>query len=321
MAIPANDMSQRLAATVNHLRMVQISCAEDDQEKRSAYLQDILRRSVESVLPEQRRDFLGAVKNRFPSWDTTSAPASPQDADAALGEDTPESLAARLVDFAQFLDDEEREAVATKLRSGGFGTQEAEPAPAAATPGDPVVLPERTQKALQHLMRELGTDRLDLTRLVKLVALLATYAGNSDQVLWNTWRTVAPRSAIRRPCDLRKNMASYVAGSKDVSGVDLKNHVDRLRRLTAAVIAATGQVGTRLSRQHLAKLAPTEIEAHVKREGGGLLASHEYKCWNRYLKLANEISEEHIEHAVKQSVAEFTESLMRQSAEHAEARA
>ena len=126
-------------------------------------------------------------------------------------------------------------------------------------------------------------------------------------------RTIAPRSTYRRSSELRKLMADYARGDRAVGGLDVKGAVDRLRVLTASLIAAVGQAGAQFARSQMAALAPDQIEAQVSREGGSLLTAREVRCWNLYKKLASDLTEENVEHAIKQIIKERAESLLNSS--------
>jgi hypothetical protein len=315
VSVTADDLVRRAAAAANQLRMVQISFADEPADKRQGYMCDAVEQAAAKVLPEQRAEFLKALAEHFPLLESSFPAQAETPAPAEPGTDeSPEELVERFLELAQFMEEEEREALVARLQKEGLAPPSRPGAARLESSAEGLSLPEPAEKALQYLMRRLGVEKLNLTRVLKLMVLLVDQAGGSDTLVWNTWRVVAPDSSIRRPCDLRKEMARYVSGDRDISGVEMKKDFEILRKLMAALIAAVGQVGNQFARSHLARFSPEAIETHVEMEGGGLLSSREVKYWGRFVELSRELNSNHVEHAVKQSIANYTESLMKKSA-------
>ena len=86
-----------------------------------------------------------------------------------------------------------------------------------------------------------------------------------DQVVWTTWRTIAPKSQIRRPAGLIKNMARFAAADPDVPRGQVSQELERLRQLVAAVVAAIGNAGRQFAHNYATKFSPTEIEGLAAR--------------------------------------------------------
>jgi len=295
--------------------MIQISFADEPSDKRRNYMREAVERAAGKVLPEQRPAFLEALSEHFPLLESSlPAPAAEPGPVVPEVEESPGELVERFLELAQLMEGEEREALVARLQEEGLAPAGRPEGTRLESSTEGLSLPEPAEKALQYLMRRLGTDKLDITRTLKLMVLLVDQAGGSDTLIWNTWRLVSPDSGFRRPCDLRKEMARYVGGDRDVSGVEMKQHFETLRRLMAALIAAVGQVGNQFARSHLARFSPEAIETHVEMEGGGLLSSREVKYWGRFVELSRELDASHIEHAVRQAIANYTESLMKKSA-------
>ncbi len=315
VSVTTDDLARQAAAVANQLRMVQISFADEPAEKRREYMREAVEQAAAKVLPDQRPEFLDVLAGHFPllesSFPTEEEPPAPSGPEV---EESPEELVERFLELAQFMEGEEREALVARLQKEGLAPSAPSSAARLESSADGLSLPEPAEKALQYLMRRLGVEKLNLTRVLKLMVLLVDQAGGSDTLMWNTWRVVAPDSGIRRPCDLRKEMARYVSGDRDVSGMEMKKDFETLRKLMAALIAAVGQVGNQFARGHLARFSPEAIETHVEMEGGGLLSSREVKYWGRFVELSRELNSNHIEHAIKQSIASYTESLMKKSA-------
>ena len=324
MNVTINEFDRRVTDVAAQLRTVQISFADDGADRRTEYLAEVLERALQGVLPDERTDFLRRLRERFPVWEESVAapggpPVVPAPAPAlapvSADEASPAELAERLIAAVRPLSGEARAEIVARLRAAGVVPAEADSASdahAAASFGD-AALPAQAQEALQYLMKQLEIDELDLVRTVKLMMLTFEYVAGSDQLVWRTWRTIAPRSTYRRSSELRKLMADYARGDRAVGGLDVKGAVDRLRVLTASLIAAVGQAGAQFARSQMAALAPDQIEAQVSREGGSLLTAREVRCWNLYKKLASDLTEENVEHAIKQIIKERAESLLNSS--------
>lgn len=314
MNATTTDLAQSAAAAANQLRMVQISFADEPAEKRRNYMLEAVEQAASKVLPEQRPAFLEALAGHFPLLESSLPAAAETESPEPRAEESPEELIERFLELVQLMEGEQREAVMAKLQKEGLVPSAESGGARLDSSTEGLSLPEPAEKALQYLMRRLGVDKLDLTRTLKLMVLLVDQAGGSDTLTWNTWRVVAPESAYRRPCDLRKEMAKYVSGEREVTGVEMKKNFEALRRLMAALIAGVGQVGNQFARSHLARFSPEAIETHVEMEGGGLLSTREVKYWARFVELSRELDPNHIEHAIKQAMASYTESLMKKSA-------
>lgn len=294
-----------------------------------AYLGEIIDQAVSLVLPDQRPEFLDALERRFPCIDAAKegiaspkAPAVP-DTSAALEaavEDDLDDLAERLAEALESTDDQTRQRILSKFEAIGLASDS--PGGRDTSPdaqGDAPGLSDRAHQAFVYAMRRLGIKGIDMTRTAKLLVLLMEHLRGVDQLTWSTWRTIAPRSELRRPCDLRKEATRYLNGDRDVSGAELRRHVEALRKLSAAMTAGVGQAGSQFARKHLLKFAPEEIEARAN-PGGGLLANREYKSWNLYVEMSRDLGEDAIEHAIKEAIVGYTESLLEKSAaqDHAE---
>ena len=309
----AGNTAQRVISTAQKLRMAQISFAEEDAEQRGEYLEELIGHDLESVFPEERKGYLQALQRHFPCLDCTLEPgAAPASEEPALSEATLDMVVDRLMQLVEGLEDDERGDVLKILEEAGLSLAAGEEASQAE--GD-VSLPKRVDEAVQYLLRQLGMDKLDLARTVKLVTLLVQFTGSADDVVWKTWRTVAPRSSTRRPFDLQKEMHRYITGDRSVSGINLMHQIDGLKKMMASMIAGVGQAGATFSRAYMSKYSPQSIEAQIEKKGGGLLSSQEYKCWNRYVEVAAGLTEDAIEHEIKEAIAKYTEYLLKQSQE------
>ena len=316
--VNGNGLDLPLELAARKLKMVQISFSEESAEKRRKYLAETLGQIMESVLPDQRMAFLEALEKRFPTLATTAtprplpAPKPPEPAPSAPPPpETPEKLVDRLLAMSALMDEEERERLRQRLAEGRMLASPSRTSADSSRGMGDGTLPRRMQEAMQHAMRELEISKLDPSRMIKLMLMLVAYVGQTDPMIWNTWRTIAPQTDLRRPCNMQKEMGRYLSGDKEISGVELKANMDIMQKLLASLIAATGQLGSLLARQYLARFQPLEIQAQANREGSNLLVSLESRCWNRYMKMARDLEEDMVEHAVKEVMAQYAESMMK----------
>jgi hypothetical protein len=146
-------------------------------------------------------------------------------------------------------------------------------------------------------------------RTLELAAELADFGSRLDQLAWNTWRTINPRSRVRRPGELLKTMARFVQGDQDVGRGQVKQDIEALRRLIAALISSVNQAGRQFAQKHVEKYAPTEIEASA-RPGKKMLEAIEVACWRKYIELAGQMDAASIEGELLLAIASYAEPLI-----------
>jgi hypothetical protein len=318
MSAPTDEILRAAATAAAKLRVVQASFADQPPEKRVEFLEDALHQSAQQIVPDQRPAFLAALKREFPAGFKAAPTPAPSAAPVAAASKpaSAEELADQLLRAAQNLPEDERKALIIRLQRGGLTVQQSaqrgeDPRSMPSSgPGGGRAVPDKAQQALQYLMRKLEIADLDITRVVKLMLWLIEYAGGNDAVIWNTWRLIAPKSSVRRPSELRKEMIQYLAGDRNLSGTKVEYSLETQRRVLAGIIAATSKLGGALANGPLRKFRVEEIKALASQDGGGLLASLDARCWVRYQQLATELDEEGLEHAVKEALAGAAEKLV-----------
>jgi len=268
-------------------------------------MSDVVERSLAGLSPPDRESFLTDLEAVFPSWDgnvkvvDSGATSAAAPADQRELKD-PSFLVARLAELAPTLTEVQRRVLTDRLREAGLA-----PAPSAGP-----AWPEESLEKLKSKL-QMRTGEPDAARLLELTTTLVELAGSLDQLTWNTWKTVSPRSALRRPAPLVQSMGRFVSGEAEVGRGQVAQDVERVRQLTAALISAVSQVGRQFAQGHLAKFSPTEIASLAGMEGGGLLVSKEVKCWRKYVELAGALDESAIEAEIMQVLATYAESLMK----------
>lgn len=156
--------------------------------------------------------------------------------------------------------------------------------------------------------------QLSPERAVELAAMLNEVVGNFDQLVWGTWKAVAPNSPIKRQQNLRQMVAKFASGDPSVSREQLKAELDRLRALGAALIASLNQAGRQFAQNHAHALAPSQIESGVRLGGKSVMVGHEVQCWRKYAELAQGLDADTIERDLHSSMAAHAESLYRTAA-------
>ena len=157
--------------------------------------------------------------------------------------------------------------------------------------------------------------QVDLQRLYRLLTALADFVLSLDQLGWNLWKAMAPRSQVRRDStfggDLRKAGALYLSGDTEVSIGQITQIIDHLRQLVAGLMGSIGPAARSFSQRHLAHLGPEAIKDLAAAEGGGLFSNADQKNWRKYVQLAKDLNEDAIEAEMVECVARYAEGLIR----------
>lgn len=304
---PGRATAASLAASLaNRLRLIQTDFADQAEDARRGYLADEIERTLGTLVPAEREAFLEQLKELFPTWDG-NVRVTAGDGQAAKVETPsdarelkdPSFLVSRLIEIAPSLSAQQREALTARLAEAGL------------TRGGDFEWPAEHAQALRTKLQGAPQDALDPARVLELLSLMVEFTGSLDQLVWTTWRTIAPRSAVRRNAGMLKTMGRFAAADHDVPRGAVSQDLDRLRQLVAAMISAISQAGRQFAHAHAAKFNPDEIENLAAMERGSMFASKESKCWNKYRELAAGRDEASIESEIMQAIAEYAESLMK----------
>lgn len=302
------------AALANRLRLVQMEHADDPAHTRQQKLNDEIERALSKISGSDRELFVSLVSERFPSWDVSVSaspapmtqvitaapvPAAPSVPDVRELKD-PGALASRLCELAGGMSEQDRAAVMSKLKSVGLVASEGG------------ALPETGAKVVQAALGHGPSDKLDAVRMLEMTGLLVEFATSLDQVVWTTWKAVSPTSTLKRSVPAKNALARFAAGDPDTSRAQVKQDMEKLRQLTAALTASVNQAGRAFAQQHVAKFAPGEIEQMAKLSSGSLLVGHEVKCWRKYVELAKDnMDTQTMERELLTAMASYAESLMK----------
>ena len=304
-ACPALQAARRL-------RRVQISFADEPEARRRAYIAEELETLLKSVPGDQREAFLEEVESAFPVFGA-QATAAPQAAGvSAQAGDTVAGLVSKLSQRAATMSAAERDALLDQLAEAGLLRVDRTPASTDSDRAAPFSGSEdaKVREALRYIAKSLKVERVDMTRMANMVVMLAVYMGQLDQVVWGAWQEVAPKSALKRKSSIEKALQSYISGDKSISGSDLNLQMSTTKKLLTAFIAAVGQLGVQLTRQHLAPFSPQEIELAV-RKGANRLLSQDAACWALYQRMARGLEEGAVDDAVREIIAKNVTDMLK----------
>ena len=293
----ASEPSSWAEEVAGRLRMLQTSFADDTPIAREEYLTEEIERSLREVASSRRGEFLDALARCFPAPErigvnrTDAIPAP-----IAASNRTAEELAEDLIGQLPELTKERRAWLLERFRSSGL-----------------VEAPEQGLDLPPGLRGKLGLSleqTLDEERLTKLLAALLEIVATLDNLVWNLWKTIAPKSAVQREAGdgLRRTIGRYLVGDREVATLQINQMFDKTRQLFASLLSAIGPTGETYARNHLETFAPEKIRATV--ETGGFLTNVEQKCWRRYVVLASELSGPLIEKQIVDTIVNYTEEIL-----------
>lgn len=308
MATFTSDELKWAAQTAAQLRFLQADCTDVEPSEREHYLHDEIRRALKDVVRDRQPHYLEALATQFPTGEGAAAPGGERPAAhghhaPSAAELTPEELLAQMVKIAPLLPPRKLKEFGLQLQQAGY--LELQTTTLADAP------PE-------ELLKRFPMDPLaqvDLQRVYRLLTALADFVLSLDQLGWNLWKAMSPRSQIRRDQtfggDLRKAGGLYLSGDTEVSIGQIAQIIDRLRQLIAGIMGAIGPAGRSFSQRHLARFGPDAIKDLAAAEGGGMFAGADVKNWRKYVQLAKDLNEDAIESEMVECVARYAEGLMR----------
>ncbi|MCC6661566.1 MAG: hypothetical protein IT437_11850 [Phycisphaerales bacterium] len=298
------ELSQRAAALANRLRLVQLDFADEGDGTRRGQLEEEVERALSAVTPDQREPFLQRLGEMFPSWDANVTVAPRAEAAAARsGIDEKELrnasfLVERLAELAPQLGEEERAAIAARLARVGL-----------ALPGGGEGIPEPAAEKLRQRLSIPPATALNAGRTAELTTLLAELALSLDQIVWSTWRAIAPRSDFKKESDLGKNLHRFVSGDQDTARGQVKVDLERVRKLTAALIASVGQAGRQFSQQHFQRFGVEAIRNTARPKK--VMEHDSIRMWEKYAELAGAMDAGSLERELMGAIAKYVEDLVK----------
>jgi len=298
-----DERSRHVVATANRLRMVQVGFADEAAPARRQYLSEELKQALAKVLPTERAAFLEELRSNFPTWDQQvelgNQQAAASQTDLAELRD-PSFLVTRLIELSAHLTVDQRTVLAHRLAEAGLSSGG----------GD---WPLEADRAFKQKMQIPEDKRVDAARLMDLAGMLTDFVNSIQQVAWNTWRTLAPRSTLRNPGRFSLTAAKFAGNDQNVPRGQIAQELDLLRGLIASVIASVGQAGKQFARKHLGTFAPASIQQAAQSEGNPPLVGSRWDTyyWRKYDELAKPLDEAAIDAEIMQAIGTYAESLMK----------
>jgi len=304
--MPANDqdkMDCRIHETVNRLRLIQADFADESDQTRRDYLCEEIEKVLATILPTEREEFLKKLLERFPTGSFAAKPAE-GGAEGESGSMGGESrlrnvdfLIQNLLEIIPTLSEEQKVIIDKSLQEVGLRRD--------VKLDDSVDLDKELRVKLQ-----IKSERsLETKELVELGAMLVEFVLKLEPVVWNTWRTLSPRSTVRPQGALAKKIGQFLCKDAEVSNRSVDEDLKVLQKLIAAMITAVSRASGQFARRHLARFSPSEIAALVKMEPGSVFVSHEVKCWRKYVELAETLNEDAIDMEIRKAIVDYVESL------------
>jgi hypothetical protein len=315
------------------LRLILATAADEKRSDRAMHLESEIQRSLETVAPAERTRHIQRLAEKFPTGPapeqiaplvkyegTPSLPqvSSPQEAVQILIDSWPDCSAREQANLREKLVAAGIVEVApAPVEPSAVRAAPVKPAPVARTP-DPAASVGKGGEDFEAVRQKLmlaPADELSTQRLAELSANLIEFLLKLDQLVWNTWRALAPRSPLKRDTalgDIKLQLRRHLKGDETPSGEQISQQIEKARQMIAILLGSISQVGRGFVNRHQMRYAPEAIRDLAKAEGGGgMLVGLETKCWRKYTDLAVEINETTIQNEMQEVVAKYVEDLMR----------
>lgn len=277
-------------------KYLQTSLAGETPQDRQVFLEEEMRRALQTVPAAKRGAYLDALAARYSNWEMAAVFVNNP---AKVARQTPDEVIQAFLQLVPQLAGEQREAVKQKLAAAGLIL------------ADPKPIEGEALTDLQAKLKLEPEDPVDAQRMGKLFALYAEAMLILDQLAWNVWRNAAPKSSIRRDTtlgDLRTVTRKALAGDAAITPAQVQKQLESSRLLIAGLLAGLGPAGKNFSRRYQQFYTPDAIREAVRAEGGGKSDAH---FWKKYTELASQLSETVIEDDVQEAVVKYAEDLIR----------
>jgi len=305
--VPANNDKKKVDShvleTANRLRLIQVDFADESEQTRAAYLCEEIEKALKSVLPDERNEFLERLLEKFPAGSfitqaisTETTVESPPAVDESELKNV-EFLVRNLLEIAPALSDDQKKFVDKSLQEAGLRHE--------AGQDNSIELDPR----LKQKFKVGDESDISAENVAELSAILIDFVLKLEPLVWNTWRQLSPRSAVRPQSALTEKIGQFLSSGAEVSVNQVDDDLKMLQRLIAAITSAVSRAGGQFAKRHLARFSPLEIEALVKMEPGSVFVSHDVKCWKKYKELAETLNEDSIEMEIRKAIVDYVESL------------
>jgi hypothetical protein len=292
----AGQWAETLARRLSYL---QASLAEETAENREKRLAEEISQALQAISGNKRRSHLDALAERFPTWQM--ATVSFDSAGAAPTPQTPDELVTALCAIAPQLTPERRVSIAERLAKVGLVKETGR------------VVDGEALAELQKRLKLAPGDNIDPQRLGRLFALLADMVATLDQLGWNVWRTIAPRSSLRRDNmvpELRVLLRRSLVGETEASSTQVYQQIEKTRQLVSAMVASFDAVGRGFAQSFQLHYSTEAIRETVRAEGKpGLFDNPDARAWQRYTERTAQLSAATIETEIREHLVRLTEEL------------
>jgi hypothetical protein len=276
-------------ALAARLRVIHAGFVDEPPDQRRAFVADEIERAVQSVAPSQKGEYLNALAEEFPAWESVEPAGDDSGEPVPAGE-----LVAQLLARIGELSAADRERLAAEFVPAG--------GPPAGGGGDHLELWKRF-----GLPAETPPSG---ERTWKLLGSLIDFFGTLDQLGWTLWRNMGVKSAFWKESEFNKLAGPYLAGDHEVSSEQLRQTVERTRRLIAAIVGAPGRAANQVANQLAEQFSPDSIEMAARAEKRAL-ESLDAACWRVFKqRYSGQGTAPHVEAAVQTAVARAAEDLI-----------
>jgi len=297
-----SETTRSAAALAKRFRLLQSSFADDLPEVRQRVLDEELEQMLRTVPISKRKECLEALAAEFPVPGRVElAGGAAQKPSAPTLPDDPTVVVEHLLNLLRSMPPEQIAAVASQLQNSGLLPE-----------GGPARI--EVPQELHNRIEKLAPNRtLDNTRALRALDILMDFASNLDQLVWQVWKSIAARSVIQHETgtyrEFRTTLAAYLTGDSEVSTEQIKQIVNKTRKLVCGLMAAMGTVGEIHAAKFLDRLSPETIKKAAEADTS-VFESIEKKCWRRYNAAFNDMNREVIEKEILEAIRKYTEKLV-----------
>lgn len=293
------------ARLASQLRLLGANMQEETTTGRCEFFTDEIKQALEGIPQFDHESYLDALASAFPGGEIGSVVVSSgEENEMSLADLSTNDLMDELVTRSSLLSANERRSLVSRLETSGLiVTQQVS--------SSYEELPEELAKRLSLPAGEKVNSRHALLLMSKLIGIIL----DLDQLVWAVWKALSPRSRIRRDSqagvtEIGRNIGRYLTGDTNMPLADVVQPLERSRQLVAGLLGAIGPVGSTFARKFAQRFSPDDIRKDAKREGGSFLKAIEVRCWARYEILAKDLSEDQVEHDIREAISEYAESLI-----------
>jgi hypothetical protein len=296
-------MESRVLETANRLRLIQADFADESDQTRREYLCEEIEKVLATILPTERNEFLRELLERFPTGNfaAKSAEGEAEGERGSMGGGSRlrnvDFLIQNLLEIVPTLSEEQKVIIDKSLQEAGLRRD--------------VKLDGSVDldKELRTKLQISSEQKLESKEMAELSVMLVEFVLKLEPVVWNTWRALSARSAVRPQGALAKKIGRFLCKDAEASNSPVDDDLKVLQKLIVAMTTAVSRVGGQFAKRHLAKFSPFEIAALVKMEPGSVFVSHEVKCWRKYVELAETLNEDAIDMEIRKAIVDYVESL------------